>query len=44
MKYLFLANEGGTEAGAKLRMEPFNALMEQNDYEVCIFFSLPFVT
>ena len=33
MKYLFLANEGMTES-AELRVEPFNANQEQNDYEV----------
>ena len=39
MKYLFLANEGNTEDGGSsssksLRVKPFNALVEQNDYEV----------
>jgi hypothetical protein len=36
VKYLFLANEGGSTnaGGSKLRVEPFDALLEQNDYEV----------
>jgi len=36
VKYLFLANEGGSTdpSGSKLRVEPFDALLEQNDYEV----------
>ena len=39
MKYLFLANEGNTDdggssSGKQLRVKPFNALVEQNDYEV----------
>jgi len=33
VKYLFLANEGMTEPTA-LRVEPFNASQEQNDYEI----------
>jgi hypothetical protein len=31
--YLFLTNDGG-DANATLTMEPFNAVEEQNDYEV----------
>ena len=35
VKYLFLANGGDADAGCeKLKVEPFNALLEQNDYEV----------
>jgi len=33
VKYLFLANEGMPET-TELRVEPFNASQEQNDYEV----------
>ena len=41
VKYLFLADQGEAETNGegitstKLRVEPFNALLEQNDYEVC---------
>jgi len=40
VKYLFLANEGASThaGGSKLRVEPFDALLEQNDYEVGFFF------
>ena len=33
VKYLFLTNEGQSST-PKLVIEPFNALLEQNDYEV----------
>ncbi|KAF8801748.1 hypothetical protein BYT27DRAFT_7226663 [Phlegmacium glaucopus] len=33
VKYLFLANEGLSES-TELRIEPFNASQEQNDYEI----------
>jgi hypothetical protein len=46
VKYLFLANEGNTDdggssSGEKLRVKPFNALVEQNDYEVGLFLRSP---
>ena len=34
MKYFFLTNDG-TEPEAELMISPFNAVEEQNDYEVC---------
>ncbi len=34
MKYFFMTNEG-TNSDAELVINPFNAVEEQNDYEVC---------
>lgn len=33
MKYFFLSNDG-PQSHAELKVEPFNAVIEQNDYEV----------
>ncbi|KAG6827553.1 hypothetical protein H0H87_004461 [Tephrocybe sp. NHM501043] len=34
VKYLFLTNEGLEDYHSELVLEPFNAAMEQNDYEI----------